>query len=272
MAASVGLVRAQTLPLEPSHDAGTSVTGAFEGWFKYPDGSFGLLLGYFNRNQRQDVDIPVGPDNRIEPGGPDRGQPTHFFPGRAWGIFTIKVPADFGQNKLTWTLVANGQTTVIPAGLNPDYEVNPFEEASVKNEPPILSFEEGGPTVQGPTGLMVNRTAKAGAPLPLTVWVSDDAKFTNSSGAKPKNLGPPVILTWTKFRGPGAVSFSKNKPEIEKAERKDAAFNGKAATAATFSMPGEYVLAVQATDYSGEGGNGFQCCWTTGHVKVTVQP
>jgi len=29
---------------------------------------------------------------------------------------------------------------------------------------------------------------------------------------------------------------------------------------------------VTANDYSGEGGNGFQCCWTTGKVKVTVQP
>src|SRR5690348_10729846 len=63
----------QALPLEPMHDAGSSVTGAFEGWFKNSDGTFSLLLGYYNRNQRQNIDIPIGPDNRIEPGGPDRG-------------------------------------------------------------------------------------------------------------------------------------------------------------------------------------------------------
>ena len=44
------------------------------------------------------------------PGGPDQGQPTHFLTGRQWGMFAVKVPADFGTNKLTWTLVANGQT------------------------------------------------------------------------------------------------------------------------------------------------------------------
>ncbi len=67
------------------HDAGASVTGAFEGWYKNADGTFSLLLGYYNRNRNQEVDLPVGPNNRIEPGGPDRGQPTHFLPGRGWG-------------------------------------------------------------------------------------------------------------------------------------------------------------------------------------------
>jgi hypothetical protein len=32
------------------------------------------------------------------------------------------------------------------------------------------------------------------------------------------------------------------------------------------------MLHVIANDYSGEGGGGFQCCWTSGKVKVTVQP
>src|SRR5437762_5483951 len=133
--ASWALLCGQRLPMEPPHEAGASVTGAFEGWFKNPDGSFSLLLGYYNRNQKQEVDLPIGPNNRIEPGGPDRGQPTHFFPGRAWGLFAVKVPADFGQNKITWTLVANGKTTVIPASLHMDYEISPFMEAAVGNTP-----------------------------------------------------------------------------------------------------------------------------------------
>src|SRR6516162_1018845 len=83
------LLQAQTLPLEPLHESGTSVTGAFEGWFKNSDGSFSLLLGYFNRNTKQEIDLPIGPDNRIEPGGPDQGQPTHFLTGRQWGMFTV---------------------------------------------------------------------------------------------------------------------------------------------------------------------------------------
>jgi hypothetical protein len=68
--------------MEPQHDSGQSVTGALEGWFPNRDGSFSILLGYYNRNLKEELDIPIGPDNRIEPGGPDRGQPTHFMPRR----------------------------------------------------------------------------------------------------------------------------------------------------------------------------------------------
>jgi hypothetical protein len=264
----------QSLPLEPAREAGNSVTGAFEGWFPNPDGTFSLLLGYYNRNRLQEVDIPIGPNNRIEPGGPDRGQPTHFLTGRGWGMFAVKVPADFGDNKITWTLVANGKSTAIPASLKPDYEVSPFFEAGTMNTPPVLGFEEQGASVQGPRGLMTERTAKVGSPLTLTVWVSDDAKYTSSTGLKPKAGTPPVTIRWIRYRGPAGVTFAKDRPEVEKIDRKDtkAAFSGKATTTATFSEPGEYMLHVTANDFSGEGGGGFQCCWSNGVVKVTVQP
>jgi hypothetical protein len=262
----------QTLPLEPRHESGAGVTGAFEGWFKFPDGSYGLLLGYYNRNTKQELDIPIGPENRIEPDGPDRGQPTHFLPGRGWGMFTVKLPANFGDGKITWTIVANGQNTVIPASLKPDYEISPFVEAAVGNTPPVIGFDEHGPTVQGPGGSIFERSAKFGSPMELTTWVSDDAKLTTSSGAPPKNLADPVILHWSKYRGPGTVTFTKERPEVEKVDRKDpkAAFSGKATTSVTFSEPGEYMLHVTANDYSGEGGSGFQCCWTTAMVRVSV--
>src|SRR5258706_5094328 len=77
------------LPLEPLHNAGQGVTAAYEGWFKNPDGTFTLLFGYYNRNLRQELDIPVGPNNRIEPSGPDQGQPTHFLPRREWCGLTV---------------------------------------------------------------------------------------------------------------------------------------------------------------------------------------
>jgi len=262
----------QPLPPEPARDAGSSVTGAFEGWFKNPDGTFSLLLGYFNRNRQQEVDVPVGPNNAIEPGGPDRGQPTHFMPGRGWGLFTVQVPADFGDNKITWTIVANNKTTIIPASLKPDWEISPFIEAAVGNTPPVLSFDEHGPSVQGPRGLIVQRTAKVSEPLALTAWVSDDAKFTSSSSAKPRDLGVPVTLRWIPYRAPGHVAFSADRPVVHKIERAEspAPFSGKATINVTFSEPGEYILLVTANDYSGEGGSGFQCCWTTAQVKVTV--
>src|SRR5688572_14416921 len=74
--------QAPVLPYEPPRAFGGSITGAFEGWFDDPDGSHNFLVGYLNRNLKQAQDVPIGPDNRIEPGGPDMGQPTHFLPAR----------------------------------------------------------------------------------------------------------------------------------------------------------------------------------------------
>src|ERR1051325_7437520 len=95
---------AQTLAVDPPHDSGQAVTAAYQGWFANPDGTFSILFGYFNRNFKEELDIPIGPENRIEPGGPDQGQPTHFLPRRQWGVFTVTVPKDFGGKKLTWTV------------------------------------------------------------------------------------------------------------------------------------------------------------------------
>ncbi len=273
--ASGVLVAGQTLSREPGHDSGTSVTGAFEGWFSNPDGTFSLLFGYFNRNQKQELDVPVGPNNRIEPGGPDRGQPTHFLTGRQYGLFVVKVPGDFGKNnKITWTIVANGHTTVIPGTLNTDYEVSPFKEAAVGNTPPVVRFEENGPSVQGPLAMAVDRTTTVANPLTLTVWPSDDAKLTTGTGGRPPKLGLPVTLRWIPFRAPGKVTFGKARPDVEKIQggEEGQPFRGKSTTTAAFSEPGDYVLALVANDYSGDGGGGFQCCWTTAHVKVSVKP
>jgi hypothetical protein len=262
--------QAQTLPMEPTHQQGSSVTGAYEGWFRNPDGTFSLLLGYFNRNATQDIDIPIGPENKIEPGGPDRGQPTHFSVGRQYGLFAVKVPADFGTNKITWTIVANGKTTVIPASLHVDYEISPWLEV-MGNTPPLLRFGRNDASVQGPQGFSAERTATVGSPLALDTWVSDDAKLSTTSGARPKNLGPPATVLWTKYRGPGTVKFENQKPPVQKVEGYEpgAKFSGKAVTTATFNQPGEYVLHVVVNDWSEVG---FQCCWTNGTVKVLVKP
>src|SRR5262245_5495977 len=83
----------------PIRERGSSVTGAYDGWYRIKDGSTYLLVGYFNRNTKQELDIPIGSNNRIEPGGPDQGQPTHFLPSRQWGVFSIKVPNDFTNRK-----------------------------------------------------------------------------------------------------------------------------------------------------------------------------
>src|SRR5580700_9036088 len=94
------------LPMEPLHERGQSITPSYEGWWQNPDGTYNLMFGYLNRNTREVLDIPVGPDNRFDPGPPDRGQPTHFVTRRQWGVFTVSVPKDFGEsNKIVWTIV-----------------------------------------------------------------------------------------------------------------------------------------------------------------------
>lgn len=260
---------------QPPHTSGEGITPAYEGWYRNADGSANILIGYYNRNLKESLDIPVGPDNRIEPGGPDRGQPTHFVPGRQWGVFTITVPKDFAPDqKLTWTITANGKTASVPVSLNPLWVVAPFRDAT-GNTPPFIGFQEAGPFLQGPPRGFANTvSAQMQQPLPLPVWVADDAKIPPSFAAFAKML-PAVSVTWTKFRGPGTVKFDAEKPKVEKAQFQappSTAFAGKAATNATFSEPGEYVLEIVANDISGVGGGGFQCCWSTAQVKVTVQP
>ena len=271
LAASAGLVPAQQqLQLQPPHDSGQSVTPAYEGWFANPDGSFSILFGYFNRNFKQELDIPIGADNRIEPGGPDQGQPTHFLTRRQWGVFTVTVPKDFGSQKVTWTLTANGTTTAIPAGLDPLWEVAPLLDAT-GNTPPFIGFDEKGPFVQGPRGQSRALSATVSNPATLTVWVADDANVIPGA-TRPKT--PAATVTWSKFRGPGSVTFSSDKPAVEATEfaaPPKTVFHGKATTTATFSEPGEYVLRAVANDWSGEGGRGFQCCWSNAQVKVSVK-
>jgi hypothetical protein len=261
----------QQVRVEPVHDSGQSVTGAFEGWFANPDGTFSILLGYFNRNAKEELDIPVGPNNRIDPGGPDQGQPTHFLPRRQWGMFAVTVPKDFGSKKLTWTLTANGVTTVIPASLNPLWEISPFRDAS-GDTPPFVGFSKDGPFAQGPREVSAKLEGTAGEPVPLHVWVADDAHLVPGEARPP---APAVTLTWSKYRGPAEVKFQDTRPSVRErdfAAPSNVPFRGEASTVATFAQPGDYVLRIVANDWTGEGGHGFQCCWTTAALEVSVQP
>ena len=92
-----------------------------------------------------------------------------------------------------------------------------------------------------------------------------DSTGGGGGGGRGRAPRPELALTWALHRGPAEVSFSNPKPEIDKAA------DGKTTTTATFTAPGEYILRAQANDISGDGGGGFQCCWTNAHVKATVK-
>ena len=260
-----------SLPLsQPVRERGSSLIGAYEGWYTEKDGSIRMLVGYFNRNTAQELDIPVGPNNRIEPGGPDQGQPTHFLTARQFGVFTVKVPKDFGDKKLTWTIVANGFTNTITMHLKKDWIIEPFLDAASKNTPPVLKFQaDGMPFTGPPVAIAASYTAVVGEPLTLTSWGSDEgAKVNVETGGRGRGGAggfSPLIESWSKFRGPGAVTFAQARPTLDREN------GGKATTTATFSAPGDYILRLQANDSSGDGGGGFQCCWTNAHVAVSVK-
>jgi hypothetical protein len=277
-AAALTVASAQVvLPGQPHAAFGDSVTPAFEGWFDGPDGTHNFLFGYYNRNSKQVIDVPIGPDNNVQPGGPDRGQPTHFLTGRQWGVFIVSEPKDFPVSQtVTWSITANGQPISIPAHMKPEYNIDPFEEAAVHNTPPAVRLAKHGRTVQGPLAVAFDRTASMGAPFELAVWATDDNKYTSGSNAPRTKLGDPIRFSWAKYRGPGLVTFAKAAPKFEPLSggaRLDDPVTGKASTTATFDQPGDYWLQLTANDFSGTGGaasGGAACCWTTAILKVHV--
>ena len=86
------------------------MTPAYEGWYENADGTYSLSFGYYNRNTGEVLEIPLGPDNMIEPAGLAQNQPTRFDEGRHWGTFAVRVPGDYGDQEVTWTLKMKGQT------------------------------------------------------------------------------------------------------------------------------------------------------------------
>jgi hypothetical protein len=294
------------LALAPFGNSGEAIHPVFEGWGELNNGTTVLLLGYYNRNKNQVLEIPVGPDNRIEPGGPDYGQPTNFYTGRQWGLFTIQVPRDFATKKLTWTLTANGQTTVSTFWLNPAYKLSFYKNLASGNEPPIIKFAANGPPLTGPPhGFAETLSATVNQPLALTLWAADQQETVEdweraaldlirnrpaapvTSGrdpvaviggqvigarSRPRADGnvPDITVSWKKQRGTGPVQFVDER--IPLVTKGDPTLFLEAKTSATFGAPGEYTIRAQVTDISSrDGGNGEQCCWTTALVKVNVK-
>src|SRR5713226_9109704 len=164
-------MRAQT---RYSYLSGQSMSPAFEGWWENDDGSFSLFFGYMNSNWSQEFDIPVGPENNIEPGGPHQGQPTHFLPRRNRFIFKVRVPKDWGEKELIWTLTTQGKTEKAYATLRLDSKVDDVVKAS---ETGALGAGTSSPEVRANRAPEVKiegdkrRTAKVGQPLSLAALV-----------------------------------------------------------------------------------------------------
>jgi len=259
---------------------GQNVVPVFEGWERNPDETINMVFGYMNRNYEEEMDIPVGPDNMIAPGPADQGQPAHFYPRRQEFVFKVKVPKDWGENDLIWTLRSAGKTEKAYGSLMPIWEIgNLMYQENRKGAGDVTYPEEPN---QAPSIEMVGsarRTVAVGGALTLSVEVSDDGHPIPRSRAgragrpaadnlpdspKPQSpltqavvkLDPGVRLgvTWVLYRGgSGTVTFNPMRVPVVKAGPPGVAqaagpLEGRAATTAIFSQAGIYVLRAYADD------------------------
>lgn len=255
---------AAQLPFTTQQSAGQTVTPAYEGWYRNPDGSFTLSFGYYNRNSAETIEVPVGAGNFITPGDRNQGQPTTFYPDRHWGVFGVRVPADFAKKEAVWTLSFRGARYEIPGMLHPNWQIDALEgEAGSGNTPPVVRWSETGPEGRGPLGITSGPlAAKVGVPVSLTIWVKDDGRSPASVSGR--GAAPPVTIAWFKHQGPaGAVTF-------QPATGRAASAGASVTTQATFTEPGDYLVRVRANDSTVAGAGHAQCCWTNGFLKVTV--
>lgn len=260
-----GLSQLPTYNPQTHFSSGQDVVPVYEGWLRNADGTFTFVFGYFNRNWKEEPVIPAGPDNKVEPGEPDRGQPTYFLPRRQPWVFRVQVPKDWGQKELVWTITAHGRTEKAYAQLIPEEEIlerliqtrgnlNPGEDDP--NKPPSIMIAAVPPV-------------EASRPVSLTALVSDDGlpkprpAPKSGPGAIPQaqtnsatgRRAPGLSVKWFEYRGPAKVTFDSAGPI--------AVSNGRAVTTARFAAPGIYVLHATADD--GE-------LTTSTDVTITVEP
>jgi hypothetical protein len=251
-------------PVAFKFNSGQRVQPIFEGWAYNPDGSRSMYFGYINRNYVETPAIPVGPDNKVEPGAPDQGQPTVFGTRIHRQVFSVTVPKDWGKKELVWSVTVRGETERAVAWLQPEWEIDPIyggkerSAESLKNKPPTLA-------VDVPSTVTLPNT------LALTATVTDDGLPVPRKGPRKAAVGqetPPALkpdpdqaeiflnvpqvargrgrggvqglaVTWTVWRGPASVTFDPATAEVK---------GGKAVVTATFTKPGTYVLRGSAND------------------------
>jgi hypothetical protein len=246
------------------HARGQNVVPVYEGWERNPDGTFTMVFGYFNRNLEEQPYVPVGPDNAFEPGDPDRGQPTHFYPRRQQFMFRIQVPRDWGNKELIWTLTSNGKTEKAYGTLLPIWEIGPL--VYEQNRSTTLLHHKDEPINQAPSIKLLSApqaTLTLPETLSVTVSVADDElpvppppRRRRSGDANVEARVPDSPMTqavvrldpgwrlgviWVHHRGPGTVTFDPMRQPIDGKA-------GQAVARASFSEPGSYVLRAYADD------------------------
>jgi hypothetical protein len=253
-------------PLSFRFNSGQGVQPIFEGWAKNADGGFSMYFGYLNRNYVETLEVPVGPDNKIEPGVPDRGQPTFFYTRIRRMAFKVSVPKDWGKKELVWNLTVRGKTEQAVAWLQPEWEIDPINggrvptEEQKKNKPPTMTVNAPG-TVTLPNTLTLDATVQddglpkpgkaprpaVGQETPPTLKPRPDQaelpvnlpQLGDTGLRRGRAVPQGLIVNWIVWRGPAAVTFDPARVVVK---------DGKAVVTATFTKPGTYVLRGRAND------------------------
>ena len=231
-------------------NTGQDVVPVYEGWLRNSDGSFTFVFGYFNRNWKEELVIPAGLDNKLEPGPADRGQPTYFLPRRQSWIFRVPVPADWGNKELVWTLTAHGRSEKAYATLTPEEELseriimtrgnlNPGEDDP--NKPPVITIDSVPSAAAGRSVSLTAQVVDDGLPKPRIAAPAHPEAFpTAQSNRDPASGSRGLTVTWFEYRGPAPVIFEPVGP-IPVVE-------GRASTTASFAEAGTYILRAIAND------------------------
>ena len=255
-------------PLATLHKSGDLVAPFFDGWYDNGDGTVTFAFGFMNRNTEEIIDIPLGPNNFLEPAQYDGMQPTHFPVYDRRGLqgkrerqaFAVTLPKD--GTEVWWTLTHAGRTYRIPGRARDiayDMSRGPAAFGSLA---PAVRFTPEGPEAQGPGGIVAERvTTSVGRPVTLTALVADRGERYG----KAEKVFYPVHAEWIWHQGPTEISFEPAKSTVE-----DEGW-AEVRTVATFTQPGEYMVRVRVDNF-GAPDSRFdnQCCWTSAYVPVTV--
>jgi hypothetical protein len=177
----------------------------------------------------------------------------------------VKVPKDWGNKDLVWTLTSHGKTEKAYGSLWPVWEVDRRVYQQNRGGPGELG-EADGPPSAAPIG-PPQRTVAPNTPLELSVSVTDDGlptpratrSGTGGGGrAAPGAIVPrsqnPVTQAVVKL-DPGMrlgviwIVHRRSTPaDVTFEPLKTAVADGKASTMARFSRPGSYVVRAYADD------------------------
>ena len=239
---------------------GQDVSPTFDGWEGNADGTYSFYFGYLNRNSQEELDVPIGPENKFDLGDGDQGQPTHFYPGRRWFVFKVIVPKDWPKDKrLIWTLTNRGRTNLSKGWLQPEWEIDQLLISKNAISDPFLRTSNSNPSPDNKAPVIAGvatQTITLPAAARVKVTATDDGLPKPGPGDRGGRV-QGVQVRWIFFRGPGKVQFD---PDVSPA------VYGKPLTSETkvnFSAPGKYRIRAIATDGA---------MFSTYDVDVTVNP